>query len=115
MLSIFSVRYLMYHRAGDTGERGGSRGAMPPPPPPPAPLFCIAKRKKETKEILSSVPWPLHLEIHFAGPVSVCSAQPKIFVNACVFDIIQLDNMSQNFFNCSYHSSTSLQARIIEP
>ena len=35
-------------------------------------------------------------------------------VIACVFDIVQLDNMLI-FFNCSYRGSTSLPTRIIEP
>ena len=47
--------------------------------------------------------------------VSVCSAQPKIFAIACAFDIMQLDNMLQIFFNCSYHGGTSLQTIIIDP
>ena len=43
--------------------------------------------------------------------VSVCSAGQKIFVIACVFDIMQFDKL-QNFFNCSSRSSTSLPTRI---
>ena len=33
----------------------------------------------------------------------------------CVFDTMQLDNMLQKCFNCSYHGSTSLQTRITVP
>ena len=47
--------------------------------------------------------------------VSVSSAQRQIFVIARVFDIMQFDNVLQKCFNCSYHSGTSLPARIIEP
>ena len=45
----------------------------------------------------------------------VCSAQLKIFGIACPFDITQFDNTLQKYFNCSYHGSTSLPTRIIEP
>ena len=45
----------------------------------------------------------------------MCSTQPKSFVITCVFDILQLDNMLENFFNCSYHGSTSFETRIIQP
>ena len=43
------------------------------------------------------------------------SAQRQIFVIACVFDIMQFDNMLQRCFNCNYHGSESLPTRIIEP
>ena len=39
----------------------------------------------------------------------MCSAQWNIFVIACVFDIIQFDNMLQNFFNCSYRGTRHYQ------
>ena len=42
-------------------------------------------------------------------------AQQQIFVIACVFDMMQFDNMLQKRFNCSYRGSMSLATRIIEP
>ena len=44
----------------------------------------------------------------------MCFAQPKIFVIACFFDIMQLDNMLQIFL-IAVIKVTSLQTRIIEP
>ena len=80
-----------FNRAGNTG---GALGGHAPPP-----RFCVAKRKKGNKgkhervskqkllkgchqgqnvtvlaitwqTLLFSLPWPLHFEIHFAGPFS---------------------------------------------
>ena len=45
--------------------------------------------------------------------VSVCSAQGKIFVITCVFDIMQFDNLLQFFLNCSYRSSTSYKLELL--
>ena len=47
--------------------------------------------------------------------VSVCSAQPQIFVIECIFDIMQFDKSLQKLFHSNYHGSTSLPTRIIEP
>ena len=45
--------------------------------------------------------------------VSVCSAQLKIFVITCVFDIMQFDNLLLIFFNCSYRGSMSYKLELL--
>ena len=42
------------------------------------------------------------------------SAQRQIFIIARVLDIMQVDNMLQKCFNCSYRGSRSLTTRVIE-
>ena len=44
---------------------------------------------------------------------TVCSAQRKIFVITCVFDIMQFDKMLQNFFNCTYRGCMSYQLELL--
>ena len=43
----------------------------------------------------------------------VCSAQRKIFVITCVFDIMQFDKILRNFFNCTYRGSMSYQLELL--
>ena len=44
---------------------------------------------------------------------TVCSAQRKIFVITCVFDIMQFDKILRNFFNCTYRGSMSYQLELL--
>ena len=42
----------------------------------------------------------------------VLNVQRKFFVNACIFDIMQFDNMLQKFFNCSYCGTRHYQQEL---
>ena len=44
---------------------------------------------------------------------TVCSAQRKIFVITCVFDIMQFDKILRNLFNCTYRGSMSYQLELL--
>ena len=46
--------------------------------------------------------------------VSMCSAQWKIFVITCVFDIMQSDNLLQIFCNCSYRRSRPYKLELLK-
>ena len=87
LLSVMTLHYQRLYQisslepnSGPATLRGGAGGYAPLPPSPP-PLFFRSKRKKKRKKrksfkaktikrtFLFSVLWPLHFEIHFAGPV----------------------------------------------
>ena len=75
------------------------------------------KKKKKVSTLLLSIQNIIIIIINLfchEFKVSKCSAQRKIFVISCVFNIMQFDSMLQNFFNCSYHNSTSLLTKIIK-
>ena len=79
---------------------------------------CLAAGKKiKICTILLSLHNIIMIIINLFGQVfnvSKCYAQWKIFVIACVFDIMYIVNMLQLFFNCSYRGSVLLPTRIIE-